>query len=520
MNTLLCLLFITALSVTVTTASNGSGRSTSPAAPAEAAEAAEAAAAAKLSESAVISVPVPDGMYTWLFNKTVDMLKRCQLTGVGGVQLLTPDASSSYGAQWTRDFTMAVASAPAALKATKVNVSAAIAYTLDRITADGMVPDRCQSDGRAVFAPGGPGSWPILLAWDNMPYAGLLLAAYANSWTDTDGLGAVSAFFCKYEPVVRRALDFVPLSRGLAFNDAAKPNCSFGFEDSVVLPGRMLTVSLLLHDAASQLAQLTQTMGCGDSAHYAALAKGVASNVDDLFDATGDSGLFLASDTLETVPDVFGSAYLVTLGLSTASRRLSVAKFLHDQWVASPLNLSGARNVDGVADEGNSRASVPIASAVTKAKLSKKGAPAEAKLDPAAAAAAEAAAAAAAAAEEEEEEATVAINLRDEVTTTIWQEGQARHLPYPLAWKQCWNNACPREGTYQNGAFWATPLNWLVPAMAANGYASDAANVAAAAINSFQTKGVMEAINRDIGYTGVGDYVASACNVLAVVSPE
>ena len=29
----------------------------------------------------------------------------------------------------------------------------------------------------------------------------------------------------------------------------------------------------------------------------------------------------------------------------------------------------------------------------------------------------------------------------------------------------------------------------------------------------------MEAINRDIGYTGVRDYVASACNVLGAVAP-
>ena len=145
--------------------------------------------------------------YDWLFNTTVDFLKRCQLTGVGGVQLFTPDASSSYGAQWTRDFTMAVINAPLALEATSTNISAAVAYTLDRVTADGMVPDKCLSNGSAVFAPGGPGAWPIKLSWDNMPYAGLLLAAYASHWED-------ASFFCKYEPVARRALDLLGMTQG------------------------------------------------------------------------------------------------------------------------------------------------------------------------------------------------------------------------------------------------------------------------------------------------------------------
>jgi len=86
-----------------------------------------------------------------------------------------------------------------------------------------MAPDRVQSDGLAVFAPGLPGYWPIRLAWDNMPYAGLLLAGYARAWAD-------AAFFCEWEPVARRALDFVPLRGGLAFNDPAAPNCSFGCE--------------------------------------------------------------------------------------------------------------------------------------------------------------------------------------------------------------------------------------------------------------------------------------------------
>jgi len=384
---------------------------------------------------AAAAVPIPAAAYNWLANETASLLVGCQLPGLGNVTLFTPDGSSSYGAQWTRDFTMALSAVPSAFPP-GVNVSASVAYTLARVTPQGVVPDRVQGDGLAVFAPCSPAcKWNISLAWDNMPYAGLMLAAHARGWPD-------AAFFCAWEPTARRALDFVPLVRGLAYNDPAAPNASFGFEDSVVLPGRQLTVSLLLYDAAQQLGALAAAAGCGQPAHYAALAASVAAAVDDLYDAA--SGLFLASDTLETLPDVFGSAYLVTLGLSSVQRRAGVAGFLAAQWRATQ----------------QARGQAP--------------------------------------------------------TPTIFQAGQVRHLPQPLLWNKCWVG-CSSPGTYQNGAFWATPLNWVLPALALNNFTEEAAGIASAAVASFQAGGVMECVNALIGYHGVRDYVASATNLLAVV---
>ena len=126
---------------------------------------------------------------------------------------------------------------------------------------------------------------------------------------------------------------------------------------------------------------------------------------------------------------------------------------------------------------------------------------------------------------------------------TIFQHGQVRHLPFPLLWKRCWTS-CPLPGTYQNGAFWATPLNWVLEALNANvraclplaptrsalrlapsltrwlqGFHSEAAAVASAAVSSFMSAGVAECINTDIHYSGVVDYVASATNVFGSVHP-
>ena len=129
----------------------------------------------------------------------------------------TPDATHSYGAQWTRDFYYAVAGAPELLNAT--DVAAAVRYTFAGQRADGCMPDRVKVDGESVMAPGpfGPAIGGVHLdhALDNGPFAALLLAATARSWPAGD-----PALFCDLEPAARRGLDFVNRSSpsGLAYN--------------------------------------------------------------------------------------------------------------------------------------------------------------------------------------------------------------------------------------------------------------------------------------------------------------
>ena len=105
-----------------------------------------------------------------------------------------------------------------------------------------------------------------------MPFAAIMLAAYARKWND-------SAFFCQWESTVRRALDCVPIVGGLAYNDPGAPNArcsfpaadavlnynpatSFGFEDSVIIPGRQLTVRLLELHAAHRTTCCVRLWSC------------------------------------------------------------------------------------------------------------------------------------------------------------------------------------------------------------------------------------------------------------------
>jgi hypothetical protein len=88
-------------------------------------------------------------------------------------------------------------------------------------------------------------------------------------------------------------------------------------------------------------------------------------------------------------------------------------------------------------------------------------------------------------------------------------KGQIRHLPLSEgSWDQLFK---PCEvGTYQNGAYWATPLAWVIPVIARSN-PDLAGKVLRSAITDFQENGINECINT--GYVKVPNFVVSATNV-------
>jgi hypothetical protein len=87
--------------------------------------------------------------------------------------------------------------------------------------------------------------------------------------------------------------------------------------------------------------------------------------------------------------------------------------------------------------------------------------------------------------------------------------GQFRHL---AGMDNGWNNlfhSCT-EGTYQNGAYWATPLAWIVPTIAKRD-PDLAKEIVQTVVRDFQENGINECINVD--YTKIPNYVVSATNV-------
>eukprot|EP00656_Telonema_subtile_P029788 TRINITY_DN32869_c0_g1_i1.p1 TRINITY_DN32869_c0_g1~~TRINITY_DN32869_c0_g1_i1.p1 ORF type:complete len:436 (-),score=61.60 TRINITY_DN32869_c0_g1_i1:175-1482(-) len=376
----------------------------------------------------------------WLANRTSSIIQGCKETILpSGHQRLgnatvafTPDATHSYGAQWTRDFQYTVAGASALMD--ELTVKASVRYTFAGMRADGCMPDRVQTDGMSVMAPGmmQPGNRPNPdhdHAWDNGPFAALLLAATVRAWPDKE-------FFCELEPSARKALDFVNRSsNGLVYNDPIRPNCTYGFTDTVAKTGHLLFCSLLYVDASRQMAALSSLYSCGDAVEYAAEATQVGDAIDSMSDPNGP--LWLAATIDNSYPDVWGSAYIVALNLSTPAKQAA------------------------------------------------------------------------------------AMNEMVQFKSRYFSAGQVRSLPMPLLWTKCnftygGTGLCAPNGTYQNGAYWATPLTYMTAAMINTGNVGFAETLLEECISDFKQNGIYEDVDYGLPAVskGVLNYTASAANVL------
>lgn len=111
----------------------------------------------------------------------------------------------------------------------------------------------------------------------------------------------------------------------------------------------------------------------------------------------------------------------------------------------------------------------------------------------------------------EEQTKRIATYLVEHYDETV-MKGQIRHLTKS---EGAWNNLFkPRkEGEYQNGAYWATPLAWLLPIydLKKPGLSKKALDDV---IDDFQQNGINECIND--GYVKVPNFVVSATNVYAL----
>eukprot|EP01116_Phalansterium_solitarium_P005308 TRINITY_DN1685_c0_g1_i2.p1 TRINITY_DN1685_c0_g1~~TRINITY_DN1685_c0_g1_i2.p1 ORF type:complete len:340 (-),score=125.05 TRINITY_DN1685_c0_g1_i2:77-1096(-) len=305
-------------------------------------------------------------------------------------------------------------------------INAAIRYQFNGQRADGAMPDRVQANGLAVFGPGGVNNQFADHAIDNMPFAAKLVAAYMDAWP-TD-----SALFCNLEPNIRRAFEFLTLGpNGLVYNDPKSPNCSYGFTDTIGKAGNLLFCSLLTYDAAVRVAWLANRTGCGDPTFYARYAAGIAGGIDTLRD--NRTGLYFAADAQCVNHDIWGSMYLVSLGLSSDANRQQVV-----DWIVANEFL-------------------------------------------------------------------------------VFKRGQVRHLPYPEAWQASMPGiGLPAFGTYQNGAYWGTPLGWVLPVLNSYGASMLAMQVSSDAMGDYRGLGINECINDD-SYTGVPLYVDSGTNFYGAV---
>jgi hypothetical protein len=91
----------------------------------------------------------------------------------------------------------------------------------------------------------------------------------------------------------------------------------------------------------------------------------------------------------------------------------------------------------------------------------------------------------------------------------IVQRGQIRHLPGKGVWDRLFKDSYP-PGTYQNGAYWATPLAWMIPVVGQRD-PDTAWKWVREAIDDSRKNGLAECINGET--RKVSNFVVSATNL-------
>jgi hypothetical protein len=351
----------------------------------------------------------------WMREATLKQLEGCRIEGPNGVWLHTPDGVANYKAQWTRDTYYFVEYAGDLLG--QDYAKAAIDYLLDGQREDGCIPDRVNTKGKPIYSPGGESKPMADHALDNGPFMALMVCSYLDQYED-------EGYFSKVEPSLKKGLDQINRAEnGLVFNDPESPQCVYGFTDIVKKTGNLLFSSLIYYDACMHMERYCKKTNSGDALEYRRRADLIRENISLLWDE--QSGMFWAADQNNKQIDIWGSAFAIDVGITSAKQSERIGDYL-------------ISNYDQIA-----------------------------------------------------------------------QRGQFRHLPGSDAhWEQLFHDC--DEGTYQNGAFWATPLSWMVPIYAKRD-PKMAEEIVKAVIDDFQANGINECING--AYVKVPNFVVSATNV-------
>jgi len=108
-----------------------------------------------------------------------------------------------------------------------------------------------------------------------------------------------------------------------------------------------------------------------------------------------------------------------------------------------------------------------------------------------------------------------ALDFLEDNYSRYTEKGQIRHVLTPEIWEATFEYR--PSGVYQNGAYWATPLAWYIPALAKRN-PKLASQTLQDCLEDFRNRGVFEWVNG--GVKVLPDYFVSAASVYSLLSEE
>ncbi len=270
------------------------------------------------------SVPVTSlaEALTWLEGEAHRIIRASAVPMKDKSLAFPPQVGLGYGAFWLRDYEYALEGSIQSFS--EKELTEACRVFLKAMRADGAAVDCVRFTGTPIYQPGfgKMGRKPVL---DGPPFTvGVAWHTYQRT-KDGELLQEM------LEPLVR-TMNYMPRNpiNGLAYIGDPAERCSYGFTDSIKKSGDELFCSLLMVQASRQLAHLLETGGrTVEGQHWRTEAEQVSGSVRSVF-WDEQFGLFRSTTGACNIPDIWGSAFAVWLGVATKEQAQKIATYFKE----------------------------------------------------------------------------------------------------------------------------------------------------------------------------------------------
>ncbi|MBN1588830.1 MAG: hypothetical protein JW888_04890 [Pirellulales bacterium] len=267
-----------------------------------------------------------DAAVAWLSAKAKEMIRASQRTMKDGTAAFPPQVGTHYEAFWLRDYCYMLEGAIDAFSDRELEDACRLFVTAVR--KDGAGVDCVKFNGTPIYKPG-YGSMGAHAVADGSPFT---VAVAWHAFRQTKDLDLLRSIIDKLE----LAMGAVPRNSetGLVHIEPGKrqERCPYGFTDSIPKQGDVLFCSLLYVQASRQMADLYKALDRPEEARrWSSEAERVAKQIRDVF-WNPEWGLFRAATVKCNQPDIWGSAFAVSLGVADRRQALSIARYFRDHY--------------------------------------------------------------------------------------------------------------------------------------------------------------------------------------------
>lgn len=258
----------------------------------------------------------------WLEARTQRMIQDCRRPMQDGTAAYPPQVGGGYEAFWLRDYAYILEGGAACIPRDELLTAARL--FVKSLAPDGAGVDCVKFDGTAIYKPG-YGSMGENAVADGSPFT---VAAVYLPWKQTGDAAFLSADLLGG---LAQAMGAVPRdpATGLVFIDPSKQwdRCPYGFTDTIRKTGLCFFESLLDIEASRRLAELLTAAGrMKEAPAFAQRADAEAKQVNAVF-WDGNVRLYWATTKGCRLPDVWGSAFAVWLGVASDGQAREIASY-------------------------------------------------------------------------------------------------------------------------------------------------------------------------------------------------